>query len=416
MSLTSRWTSIAGHGPMPYPDRKQIVIIDGQSLGLGHNGTSAERTQEGYRHRPASRMHDGLYRDDVRLTMPLHGPLTVGYDVDSATGLKFSVPSGNIPACLTFASALDLWRRQLGVRPSRMIVGFNGIGGQSIIEFDRDPATPGTWGTKIRDNHLRWLNEMMSVEPTAVPLLYACIQGEADVAQTAEWYRERAHIAYDAALNDIVAATGARPPVMIWQTGAYTNGTTTNSGSSLAQLQLVDDYAAAFAGPLYPNFLADNVVHPTLDYQILHSEIAAMVWAYREAGQNINLLPRTPEWDGASGVRIPFNVQSGHVLEFETGDKYAAYGGLLSHGVEATGASVTGVALDGSAVVVTCDGPMTQVQIAMQAQDVSSFADVNLGNYGAHRCDIMESSPADSLMLDGWKLKRFIPSCRFDRP
>ncbi|WP_062560374.1 hypothetical protein [Paracoccus aminovorans] len=391
-----------------------MVIIDGQSLGLGHNGTAAERTQEGYRNRPASRMHRGLMRSDAALTMPLHGPLSQGYAADHATGLSFAVPVGNIPACLTFASALDLWRRQLGLPLHRMIVGFNGIGGQSIVQFDHDPL-PDPFGTKIRDNHARWLAEMMSVEPTAVPLLYACIQGEADVSQTPEWYRAQAHVSYDAALDDIEAATGVRPPVVVWQTGAYTNGTTTNSGSTLAQLQLVEDYSAAFAGPLYPNFLADNVVHPTLDYQILHCEIAALVWAHREAGQNINLLPLAPIWSGNT-VRIPFSVRPGRSLAFEAVDKYAAYGGLTNHGVEATGANITSVTLDGNAVVVTCDGPMTQVQIAMQSQDVSSFADGSLGNYGAHRCDIMESDPEDSLMLPGWKLKRFIPSCRFARP
>ena len=414
MSLLTRWSLASGERPIPYPAQQQVVAIDGQSLGLGHNGTAAERTQEGYRNRPASRMHKGLMRSDVALTMPLHGPLTVSYSADHATGLNFAVPSGNIPACLTFASALDLWRKQMGLPIARMIIGFNGIGGQSIVQFDHDPL-PDPYGTHIRDNHTRWLDEMMSVAPDAVPLLYACIQGEADVSQTREWYLERAHISYDAALDDIEAATGVRTPVMVWQTGAYTNGLTTASGSTLAQLQLVEDYDAAFAGPLYPNFLADNVVHPTLNYQILHCEIAALVWAHREAGVNINLLPGAPEWNGNT-VRIPFSVRDGHSLVFESGDKYAAYGGLTNHGVEATGASITSVTLDGNAVVVECDGPMTQVQIALQSQDVSSYADVNLGNYGAHRCDIMESDPEDSLMLDGWKLKRFIPSCRFVRP
>ena len=72
--------------------------------------------------------------------------------------------------------------------------------------------------------------------------------------------------------------------------------------------------------------------------------------------------------------------------------------------------------LDGNAVVVTCDGPMTQVQIAMQSQDVSAHVDGDGKNYPAHRCDIMEASPLDSLMLPGQQLKRFIPSCRFARP
>src|SRR5690606_40394735 len=115
MSLLTRWSLMSGQWPQPYPKNKQIVCIDGQSLALGHNGTADERRAEGYRNRGAVRMPDGLWRSDVRLVMPLHGPLSVSYDVDHATGLKFAIPTGNIPSSLTFATALDLWRKELNL-------------------------------------------------------------------------------------------------------------------------------------------------------------------------------------------------------------------------------------------------------------------------------------------------------------
>lgn len=53
------------------------------------------------------------------------------------------------------------------------------------------------------------------------------------------------------------------------------------------------------------------------------------------------------------------------------------------------------------------------VSIAMQSADMSGYSDGNGAGMPAHRCDIMEASPLDSLTLPGVKLKRFIPSCRW---
>lgn len=412
MSLMSLWSRMSGIKLLAYGGY-QFPIIDGQSLALGYNGTVEERKDLTYRCRAGIKQLLGLRRSDDAADIYLHGPGTMNYAAAHATAMVAAAPTANAPAVHTFALALDAWRRRQAATLYRMIIGFNGIAGQSILEFDRNAAT-GTLGTLIRDNHARWYSEGRSLA-SGQPLVYGFIQGEANVSMTPSAYRAAATIAFNDALGDIEAAFGTRPPLMLWQTGGYIDSTGQPYGSTLAQLDLVADFDAIFAGPLYPILTYDNQVHPDMASQIVHTEIAAYVFLRHEQGQNINLLPGAPVWSGNT-VRIQFSTEGGKALAFDAADKYAAYGGLANHGVEATGAAITGVTLDGNAVVVACDGPMTQVQIAMQAQNMAGFVDGNGKNYPAHRCDIMEASPADSLMLPGTPLKRFIPSCRFTRP
>lgn len=412
MTLQSLWSEMSGKTLPTYPSTFQLPVIDGQSLPLGVNGSPAERSTATYWNRAALRQVSGLQRsDDVAVSV--HGPGNLNYNAAQATGLDYAAPLGNIPMVLIFAAALDLWRRRLSLPLQRMAVGFNGIAGQNIVEFDRDPAT-GTLGTRIRDNHLHWITEARRVAPNAAPLVYGMCQGEANAADAQGVYFPKAVKAYDAALADIETATGARPPVMVFQTGGNFNTSSVPWGCCLDQLDLVRHYSGIFAGPIYPGILTDGT-HPDLTSSIISSEIAAMVFARHEQGQRIDLMPGTPLWTGNT-VRIPFEGLGGKALQFDGSDLYGAYGGLNNHGVEATGAAITSVTLDGDAVVVACDGPMTRVQIAMQAADQSAALDGQGRSKSAHRCDIRESAAEDSLLLPGTPLKRFIPSCRFDRP
>ncbi|WP_028713031.1 hypothetical protein [Paracoccus sp. J55] len=414
MRLQSLWSQMSGLAPARLAAGAQIVIIDGQSLALGCNASPEERRAHSHHARAAVRQLDGLCRPDG-VAVRLHGPGSLGYDARHATGHSAAVPLANVPAAFSFSQALDLWRRRLGIARHRMFVGCHSIAGTSIHEFDRDPAH-GRLGTTIRDNHARWLQEALRVAPGARPLVYGMIQGEANIAMSAPAYRAAAARAYGDALDDIEALTGIRPPLMLWQTGGYVNAAAARPyGPVLAQLDLVRDFDAIFAGPLYPVLTFDNAVHPDLPSQLIHCEIAAYVFARREQGRNVNLLPGRPVWQGNT-LRIPFSTEDGKPLIFDPDSEYPAYGGLADHGVEAAGARITDVALDGNAVVVTCDGPMTRVQIALQAADMSAHADARGRNHGAHRCDIIEADPPDSLLLPGRKLKRFIPSCRFQRP
>lgn len=391
------WQSMSRIRLRTYAAGWQVPIIDGQSLALGVNPTVAQRAWANYRRRSALRMVLGLRRADNAVSH-LHGNGALGYsEADHATGLGYAVAAANVPSCFTFAAALDLWRAKMGLPLRRMLVGFNGMAGQSVTEFDK----PGL----IRDNHARWLTEALTVAPGLSPIVYARKQGEADVSMAAGAWLPLADKADADALDDIQSITGTRPPLMVWQTGGYRNTVGDAYGVALDQLVQAQRPGVIFAGPLYPFQVADTV-HHTWESQIIVDEIAARVFALREAGTNANLLPGVPEWQGNT-VRIPFTCAA---LAFDPVDRYAGQGGLVNHGVEAAGANIVSVTLDGNAVVVTCDGPMTQVQIAMQSADMSAHS------YVAHRCDIMESGPVDSLMLPGVPLKRFIPSCRFVRP
>lgn len=415
MSLEELWSQMSGVRLYQYGAPAQIPIIDGQSLATGFNGSPSQRSDLSYRCRHGVKMLTGLQRSDG-VAVNLHGTGTLGYNSTPATGVVPASPAANAPACFTFAIGLDAWRRHFNRTMYPQIVGFNGISGQSIEEFDDDSPSPsGTLGTLIRDNHAWWLQQSRLVSPGAVPLVYGMIQGEADVGMTRSAYYAAATDSYTDALDDIQAATGIRPPLMLWQTGGYVDSTGDAYGSTLAQLDLVQDFGGVFAGPLYPALLHDNTVHPGLDAQLIWSEIGAYVWVRHEMGQNLSMLPGTPEVVG-NQIAIPFSgLESGKSLTFDASGKYDSYGGLNNHGCEVSGANVTDVSLAGNAVTITADAAMSgrTVSIAMQSADMSSFVDGNGANYGAHRCDIMESAPEASLLVPGEYLNRYIPSCRW---
>lgn len=417
MSVLSLWLQMTG-GTLPvYAAGYQIPIIDGQSLALGYNGTPQERASMSYVSRTGTKMLAGLQRSDGA-QVGIHGPGSLAYNATPASGIVPAEAISNIPAALVFANALNKWRQNLGYAPTPMIVGFNGLSGQSILEFDDDsPTVTGTLGTRIRDNHTRWLTEARTLASGAVPIVYGIIQGEADVGMSTADYLANATTSYNDALDDIQAITGVRPPVMIWQTGGYVNSTGDPYGSTLAQLQLVANFGGIFAGPIYPYLTHDNVVHPGHEESIIMTEVGAYVFAWHEQGVNLSLLPGTPIVDGNT-ITIPFSgVQSGKTLIFDPVDKYSAYGGLVDHGCEVSGTTISSVTLSGSSVVITAAAPIAgrTVSIAMQSANRTPDA-VGGANYPAHRCDIMESEPVASVLVSGRSLKRYIPSCKFVVP
>ena len=417
MSVLSLWSQMTGITQPVYAAGYQIPIVDGQSLALGYNGTPAERASMSFVSRTGVKMLTGLQRSDGA-TAAIHGTGSLTYNATPASGIVAAEAVGNIPAVLVFANALNKWRQSLSQTLTPMIVGFNGFSGQSILEFDDDsPTVTGTLGTHIRDNHTRWLTEARTLAPEAVPLVYGMVQGEANVSMTVSEYMAAATEAYTDALDDIQALTGVRPPLMIWQTGGYVNSGGNPYGSTLAQLQLVADFGGIFAGPIYPYLTHDNVVHPGHEESVIMSEVGAYVFARHEMGQNLSMLPGTPVVDG-NEITIPFaGLEAGKSLVFDPVDKYAAYGGLVDHGCEVSGTTISSVTLSGSSVVITAAAPIAgrTVSIAMQAQDMTANA-VGGANYPGHRCDIMESAPVASALVSGRSLKRYIPSCQFVVP
>ena len=408
MSLKTLWEQMAGVQLADFGTRWQRAIIDGQSLALGWNGTVSERALLSFENRRGVRMLTGLQRSDGAV-INIHGPGSLTYNATQATGEAAAVVSTNAPIDFVFSLALDKWRRSLGLMRARLLVGFNGLAGQSIVEFDRSPG--GTLGNLIRDNHLRHYQEGKRIIPTIEALVYAMIQGEADVSKARAQYYTESGLAYDAALADITAEFGTTPPLMLWQTGGYVNTGSNPYGPPLAQADHIRDRNGVMAGPLYPFHLSD-VVHPYHEPSIIMAEMGAYVWAKREQGVNLSMLYGTPTVVG-NQITIPVQgIEPGKSLAFDPVDKYAAYGGITNHGVEVSGTTVTNVALSGTNIVITAGAPISgrTVQIAMQSADMTSFTDANGRNYGAHRCDIMESAPVDSLMLPGTPVKRFVLS------
>lgn len=290
MALQRLWERVSGTRLSLYNSTVQIPIIDGQSLALGWNGTPDERTALGYLNRRGVRALRGLQRSDGATTS-IHGNGSLGYNAVQATGEFAAVPATNAPACFVFAEALGAWRKLLGLAQHRLLVGFNGLAGQPIAEFDRIPG--GAFGTLIRDNHLRWMQEARRVIPDSAPLVYGMIQGEADVSFTRAQYYTAADRAYADALADITTVFGTTPPLMVWQTGGYVNTQAHEYGSTLAQLDLVRDRNGIMAGPNYPYHLSD-AIHPYHIPSIIMFEVGAYVFAKREQGVNLSMLYGTP--------------------------------------------------------------------------------------------------------------------------
>lgn len=417
MSLQSLWQRFSNVQLPVYATGWQLPIIDGQSLALGYNGSPTERASVAYVSRASTKMLTGMRRSDAAAVF-IHGPSSLGYNATAATGIVAASAAANIPMAFLFALGLDKWRREFARPLNRMIVGFNGQAGQSIVEFDDDsPSITGSLGTALRDNHTRWVAEARTLAPGASPLVYGMVQGEADVSMSVAEYLAAATEAYDDALDDLEAATGTRPPLMLWQTGGYVDSTGLPYGSTLAQLQLVENFGGIFAGPIYPYLTHDNTVHPGHEESIIMSEVGAYVFARHEMGQSLSMLPGTPVVNG-NEITIPFaGLEAGKSLVFDPVDKYTAYGGLTDHGCEVSGTTVTDVTLSGNAVTITAAAPIAgrMVSIAMQSADRTLDA-VGGTNYPAHRCDIMESAPVASTLVSGRSLKRYIPSCQFVVP
>lgn len=413
MSLEQLWSQMSGQSIYAYPATWQTPIIDGQSLALGYNGTVEERATFNYINRRGIKLLAGLLRSD-NAVVNLGGPLSLGYNTSvPATEHAPAEVKGNAPGCFLFALGLDAWRAVLGRPRFQQVVGFNAIAGVSILELDDDDpiVTGGVWGTVIRDSHAYWLSEAYRLY-NVQPLIYGVVQGEANVSWTRAEYRIAATESYNDALDDIVAITGVRPPLVLWQTGGYTDTIGDAYGSTLAQLDLLADFNGTLATPIYPFLTHDNVVHPGHEASILMYETGAYVWAKREAGITLSMTYGTPSVVG-NQITIPVNgIESGKSLTFDPVDKYGAYGGIVDRGVQVSGTTVTSVALSGNNIVVTAGAALSgrTVSIAMQSANMTAFADGLGRNYVAHRCDIMESNPVGSLILPGNTLKRFVAS------
>lgn len=411
MSLKTLWEQMAGVQLANFGSAWQRPIVDGQSLALAWNGTVSERALLSFMNRRGVRMLTGLQRSDGA-AINIHGPGSLTYNATLATGEAAAVVATNAPIDFVLSLALDKWRALLNLPRARMLVGFNGLAGQSIDEFDDDdPMVTGSLGTLIRDNHIRHYQESRRIIPALRPLFYAMIQGEANVSWTRAEYTLAASAVYNDAMNDIDGEFGGSVPLMLWQTGGYVNTGSNPYGPPLAQADLVRDFGGVMAGPIYPYHLSDQV-HPYHEPSIIMAEMGAYVWAKREQGVNLSMLYGTPTVVG-NQITIPVQgIEPGKSLAFDPVDKYAAYGGITNHGVEVSGTTVTNVALSGTNIVITAGAAISgrTVQIAMQSADMTSFADANGRNYGAHRCDIMESAPVDSLMLPGTPVKRFVLS------
>lgn len=364
----------------------QLMPVIGQSNAMGANGTVLERDAATRLDRAGVAMLAGLKRSD-NAAINIIGPLTLGYNLSvPATGLVSAAIETNAPMCHYIAAALRYRRAQAGLANPTLIVGFNGIPGQSINEFDNDPATGGAQGVTIYQSSGYWTAEAARLAASVTVPWAGILQGEADVSMAAGAYTTAANRFWGQYRSQHATLTGSTPRPWAGQIGGYTNTLLPAYHVLTEQVLVVEALGGRCPAPGYPVLLADNVVHyGDAGYREL-ADVIAWDLAECEAGREAAALYPTPTLMGSQLV-LTYPLRPGVQLRLADAAKYAAYGGVSNSGFEVTGASISSVTLggDGASVVLDCTAPPSAWSYAYQARDVTSYSPDGLANYAAHR-------------------------------
>lgn len=364
----------------------QLMPIIGQSNAMGANGTVRERDAATRLDRAGVAMLAGLRRSD-NAAIGILGPLTMGYNVSMpATGLVPAVIETNAPMCHYVAAALRYRRALAGLANPTLIVGFNGIAGQSINEFDNDPATGGAQGVTIYQSSGYWTSEAARLAAAVTVPWAGLLQGEADVSMAVGAYTTAANRFWGQYRAQHTTLTGATPRPWAGQIGGYTDTVGKPYNVLTEQVLVVEALGGRCPAPGYPVLLADNVVHyGDAGYREL-ADVIAWDLAECEAGREPPSLRPTPTLMGSQLI-LTYPLRSGVQVRLADPAKYAPYGGVSDYGYEVTGTTITGVSLggDGASVVIDCAAAPTGWAYACQSRDVTSYSPDGLANYAAHR-------------------------------
>ncbi|MFC3568346.1 hypothetical protein [Paracoccus simplex] len=373
----------------------------GQSLALGANfgGETAPNGQKwrdvfGGGTNPGALMLTGLRRADGVAIGNVANPLLNGYDTAApAAGsgpmvVQTSIPEGAVLACGMLRD---------GLVGQAVAFQFHDAGGQTIENFDDDPATGSADLLAPWQNAEWWLSEAARVFAAQgcavrVPRLFLN-QGEADVARPRGWWQAAAEATVEKMIAQIRRLTGQVTPIrpFLQQTGGYMQGAAANLHQcKLDQLDFVRARNGVLIGPLYP-YKIDNGdgkgVHKLWSEYVRAYEVG--VWAAAEdaAGRPWNLLPGAASRTG-DRIAIPISLREDEALTSAAG-LYADYGGDPAHlGLEAVGGgAITAAGVSGGDILIEVAGPVTAIRYAMQRDptDYRALTDAAGCGYGAHR-------------------------------
>lgn len=385
----------------------EIIDLSGQSLGAGAIGTVLEKNAANSLDRNGVGMLEGMMRADGQ-PVYVNGPMVADYNYTTpATRIGAAFASGNIATCLYVAAALRIRRAAAGLPNPTLLTTFNGIPGQSINEFDDDPAT-GSLGLQIHKMRGYWLSEARRLAGSPTMRHVGLAQGEADSNMAAGLYYARAIAVWSTWLSQIEAIMGARPRPYATQIGAYADSVANKSYHVCTeQIRAVLDVGGWVPGPWYPIQIGDNNVHPNDRGYRLMGDLIAWGIVELESGRDWPaLIPTTTREGGDLVLTYPCRPDETMVLHDPA--RYAAYGGFCANAGFEAGA-ISSVVAGGRSVRLTTTS--NNWAYAYQFQNVTGGEAGGL-NYGAHRGLVRSSLSTPSVLVPGETLNRWALSWR----
>jgi len=405
-AAASFWAALTGKDYVePANPNMHMLLVDGQSLSLGFNGTWTERNDLN-RAGNGVWMLAGMQRSD-NAESTIQGPQTFSYnEAVSATGVKYAYTGGNLPMCFHIATALRMRREKMGLPNPQILTTAHGVSGQAITEFDDDsPSVTGSLGKTIHDNRGFWMEQAVAQLGSPMVVPYAMmIQGEANANDAAGVYRDAAAISFSDWLGQIGDITGGIALPVTTQIGSYIDSDVAvkTYNVCIEQVEIVESLGGLVLAPWYAKITGDNNIHPDATGYLEQADLLAYYLCEHEAGRTIPPFRPLSQTLIGNQIVLDMNLRAGETLDFDTSGKYDPYGGHCpDNGFQVTGAVITATSIspDGRSVVIDCDAAPTAWDYAMQFGDYTADA-VSGKNYGTHRGLLRKTARVHSVYGD----------------
>lgn len=388
-----------------------LLHFNGQSLALGATVPAEQRFPLSEVCGSTVRMLTGIYLDDARRTISIHG-LQASEGLLDTSKASFGKPRivTYIPPTLAMAQALAGQGNQGPDRFHPIVVSGNPVAGLSLelIEKSDGPARRNM-NTVMEATHRAFLDTGQMPGHVA----YFWIQGEADRQAakgaylrglTSHWDRIRKKL-------DHLYPQAGKTILLMQTAGAdQTHQKREPYHPAADQLDFVAGCPdAVMVGPVYPSRLSDRI-HPDLHHSRLMGELAA--WALREtlAGNKWSIGRPLPHRDG-NLITLRFPLRPDESLTAHDSDPYDGAGIDRFLGLEVEGGgTLHEIRMQGHDLLMTVSGQIDAVRYAMQRQSMR----INGNVYPARRGLIRTTLARPAVHVPQGMLYRWLPSFAVD--
>ncbi len=395
----------------PDPAQPLLIHFNGQSLALGATVPAEQRFQLSEICRATVRMLTGVYLDDARRPMSVHGLQARDGIVDkSEASFGRARIVTYLPPALAMAQALAGHGNQGPDRLHPIVVAGNPVAGLSLELIEKSDGL-----ARRNMDAVMEATQLAFRETAEMPghVAYFWIQGEAD--------RQAARGAYLRGLTDHwdrIRTTldrlypQAGKTMLLLQTAGsdQTHQPREPYHPAADQLDFVAGRPdAVMVGPAYPSRLIDRI-HPDLHHSRLMGELAA--WALREtlAGRPWSIGRPLTRRDGDL-ISLRFPLRPDESLTAHDADPYGGVGIDKFLGLEVEGGgALHEIRMQGHDLLMTVTGQISAVRYAMQRQSMRIDGNV----YPARRGLIRTTLARPAVHVPQGMLYRWLPSFTVD--